>query len=167
MKIKIESGANVQFTDKPIYNNFIFGDVVQQKVVQVEKGDNKKEVHPHFPLNNTKDEGIRLFNALTSENFMQATIDSWLFLMGFSDQEPIRINPIKWLCNKEQLRVMLRLIYDRLINENAYSWADIEKLTPHCFIDKKGNPMELAKAKEEPSQKTDRLREIIRPNTDL
>ena len=31
MKIKIESGANVQITDKPIYN--IHGDVVQQKIV--------------------------------------------------------------------------------------------------------------------------------------
>ena len=30
MNIKIEPGANVQITDKPIYN--IYGDVVQQSV---------------------------------------------------------------------------------------------------------------------------------------
>ena len=128
---------------------------------------NKQEEHKHFPQNSTKEEGIRIFNALSDESFIEGPEDSWLFLMGFVEQKPSKIKQIKWLCNKEQLRVMLHLLFERHVNEKAYSWADIERLTPCCFIDKKGNPMELAKAKEEPSQKTDRLREIIRPVSDL
>ena len=63
MKIKIEPGARVQITDKPIYN--IFGDVVQQKIVQ--GVDANKRERQHFPLNNTIDEGFRLFNELKEE----------------------------------------------------------------------------------------------------
>lgn len=35
MEIKIESGANVQITDKPIVNNIVYGDVVQRKEVSL------------------------------------------------------------------------------------------------------------------------------------
>lgn len=55
MNIKIEKGANVQITDKPIYN--IHGDVVQQKIVQAADENKKAEELLHFPLNNTQDEG--------------------------------------------------------------------------------------------------------------
>lgn len=33
IEIKVESGGNVQVTDKPIYNTLVMGDMVQQKVV--------------------------------------------------------------------------------------------------------------------------------------
>ena len=163
MNIKIESGAKVQITDKPIYN--IYGDVVQQKVVQVDDGKNKKEEQSHFPLNETKDEGIRLYNALTTEKFMQVAIDSWLYLLGFSDQIPLHKQLVQWLGTKEQLRVMLRMIFERLIKENGLSVADIERLTPLCFIDKKGNPMHLAKPRDESSMEMDKLKEIFRPSS--
>lgn len=162
MKIKIEPGARVQITDKPIYN--IFGDVVQQKIVQ--GVDANKRERQHFPLNNTIDEGFRLFNELKEEKFMQCSIDSWLFLMGFSEQEPLRVNMIKWLGTKEQLRVMLRMLFDTQINEKALSVADLERLTPLCFIDKKGKPMNLAKQKDEISQRMEKLKEIFRPYTE-
>lgn len=165
MNIKIEPGANVQITDKPIYN--IYGDVVQQKVVQVDDGTNMKEESPHFPLNHTKDEGIGLYKALTADNFMQGTLDSWLFLLGFSDQKPLHVTPIKWFGTKEQLRVMLRMLFKMSIQDNALSVADIDKLTPHCFIDKKDQPMKLAKPREEISMEMDRLKEIFRPLADV
>lgn len=160
MIIKIESGANVQITDKPIYN--INGDVVQQKVVQVEDDTNKNDDQSRFPLNDTTDEGIRLYNALTTEKFMQVTIDSWLYLLGFSNQKPLHKQPVQWLGTKEQLRVMLRLLFEGLIKENGLSVADIERLAPHCFIDKKGKPMQLAKPREESSMEMDKLKEIFR-----
>ena len=165
MNIKIESGAKVQITDKPIYN--IHGDVVQQKVVQVEDGTNTKKEQPHFPLHDTLDEGIRLYNALTTEQFMKVTVDSWLYLLGFSDQKPLHKQPVQWLGTKEQLRVMLRLLFERLIKENGLSVTDIERLTPLCFIDKKGNPMHLAKPREESSMEMDKLKEIFRPSSDI
>ena len=159
MNIKIEPGANVQITDKPIYN--IYGDVVQQKVIQVEDGMNDDEI-THFPLNNTPDEGIRIYEALTQKHFMEGALDSWLYLLGFSDQKPNRLILMKWLGNKEQLRITLRNIFDRLIKEKALSVADIERLTPHCFIDKNGKAMKLAKPKEELSTEIDYLNSIFR-----
>ncbi len=159
MNIKIEPGANVQITDKPIYN--IYGDVVQQKVIQVEDGMNDDEI-THFPLNNTPDEGIRIYEALTQKHFMEGALDSWLYLLGFSDQKPNRLILMKWLGNKEQLRITLRNIFDRLIKEKALSVADIERLTPHCFTDKNGKPMKLAKPKEELSTEIDYLNSIFR-----
>ena len=35
IEIKVENGGNVQVTDKPIYNTLVMGDMVQQKVVNV------------------------------------------------------------------------------------------------------------------------------------
>lgn len=159
MNIKIEPGANVQITDKPIYN--IYGDVVQQKVIQVEDGMNDDEI-THFPLNNTPDEGIRIYEALTQKHFMEGALDSWLYLLGFSDQKPNRLILMKWLGTKEQLRVMLRLIFEKLVKEGSLSVADIERLTPHCFIDKNGKATKLAKPKEELSTEIDYLNSIFR-----
>jgi hypothetical protein len=127
----------------------------------------KEDGHLHFPLNSTKDEGIRVHDSLTKESFMEGPIDSWLFLMGFVEQKPAHITAIKWIGNKEQLRVMLTLLFDGFIKEKSISVAEIERLTPCCFVDKKGNPMKLAKPREENSQRMDKLIEIFRPNSDL
>lgn len=165
MNITIESGAFVQFTDKPININHFYGDVVQQNIVQVENCADKQDENLHFPLNNTKDEGIRIFEALTQKHFMEGALDSWLYLLGFSDQKPNRLILMKWLGTKEQLRVMLRLIFEKLVKEGSLSVAGIERLTPHCFTDKNGKPMKLAKPKEENSFEMDTLTEIIRPKS--
>jgi hypothetical protein len=87
--------------------------------------------------------------------------------MGFVEQKPAHITAIKWIGNKEQLRVMLTLLFDGFIKEKSISVAEIERLTPCCFVDKKGNPMKLAKPREENSQRMDKLIEIFRPNSDL
>lgn len=42
MEIKIEKGANVQITDKPIINNIVLGDVVQNKEVHIHS-ENKQQ----------------------------------------------------------------------------------------------------------------------------
>ena len=127
---------------------------------------NKQEEQKHFPQNSTKEEGIRIFNELTEGRFIQGPEDSWLFLMGFVEQIPNKIKAITWLGTKEQLRVMLRMLYERLINENALSVAEIERLTPICFINRKGESMELARPRKESSTEMDKLIEIIRPSND-
>ena len=108
-----------------------------------------------------------MFTLSSAKEFIEGPIDSWLFLMGFVEQKPAHIKAIKWIGNKEQLRVMLTLLFDELINEKSLSLAEIERLASCCFVDKKGNPMKMAKKKEEPCQKTDILKKIIRPNSDL
>ena len=57
MNIKIEPGAKVQITDKPIYN--IFGDVVQQKTVlpssaNTSKSTDGEEKSGQKPFNSEK-----------------------------------------------------------------------------------------------------------------
>ena len=56
------------------------------------------------------------------------------------------------------------LLFESLLNNKVISVAMIERLTPMCFIDKNGKPLKLAKAREESSWRTDRLKEFFRPN---
>lgn len=160
----------------PFQSNSIYAIIDRRKdlVYNVEYGlrflrslinEVEKEIElPHFPSHSTKEEGIRLFNNLTNDSFMQVSLDSWLFLMGFVEQRPEHVVTIKWMGTKEQLRLMLRLLFESLLNNKVISVAMIERLTPMCFIDKNGKPLKLAKAREESSWRTDRLKEFFRPN---
>lgn len=163
MNIKIEPGANVQITDKPIYN--IYGDVVQQKVVQVEAC--KEEDIPHFPLNKTKDEGVSLYSFLSKNQYIKAPLDSWLFLMGFVTEKPQKVVSIMWLTTKEQLRTMLVNSFEGLINNKTLKIADLERLAPKCFVDKNGKPLYLPKPRTEYSTKMDQLVNFFRPFSDV
>ena len=122
---------------------------------------------PHFPLNKTKDEGVKLYNFLTKNEYITASLDSWLFLMGFVTEKPEKIVPITWLTTKEQLRTMLRLSFENLINNKSIKIADLERLTPKCFVDNEGKPMNMPKAKMEYSPEIDKLKEFFRPSSDL
>lgn len=165
MNIKIEPGANVQITDKPIYN--IYGDVVQQKVVQVEDSTKKEEDIPHFPLNKTKDEGVSLYNFLSENQYIKVPLDSWLFLMGFVVEKPKIVVSITWLTTKEQLRTMLVNSFESLITNKTLKKADLERLAPKCFVDKNGKPLYLPKSKPEYSMKMDKLVDFFRPSSDV
>ena len=165
MNIKIEPGANVQITDKPIYN--IYGDVVQEKVVQVEDSTNKEKNIPHFPLYKTKDEGVFLYNFLSENNYIKVQLDSWLFLMGCVTEKPQKVESIMWLTTKEQLRTMLVKFFEGLITNNALKKADLERLVPKCFVDTSGKPLNLPKTKTEYSEKMDQLEKFFRPSSDV
>lgn len=144
--------------------NILTGDyakVVYQEVIQNE------EKRTHFPLNKTKDEGVTLYNFLSDNNYMKVPLDSWLYLMGFVTEMPGKVVPIMWLTTKEQLRIMLRFSFESLIDNNSMKIADLERLTPKCFVDINGKPMNLPKAKTEYSPEIDRLQEFFRPSSVL
>ena len=143
--------------------NFVTGE--HAKVVYQEIKDSSAH-HHHFPYHQNKDEGVRLYDSLTNEGFIEGALDNWLFLMGFIEQEPVKIKAIIWKGTKEQLRVMLRMLFEELINKKEIKVAELASLTPECFIDINGKPMELANAKEEISFKMDRLKKIFRPFPD-
>ena len=121
---------------------------------------------PHFPYSKTKDEGVALYNFLTKNSYAKVPIDSWLYLMGFVTEMPQKVVPITWLQTKEQLRTMLYLSFEQLINDNSVKKADLEKLVPLCFKDKDGNTMTLAKPKTEQSFGIDHLTKFFRPSSD-
>lgn len=143
--------------------NVITGDHAEVSYQKV----GKEEEQPHFPLHGNKDEGMRIYDSLTKESLMQGQQDSWLFFMGFVEQKPLKARKIMWTGNKEQLRVMLRMLNEDSLKCKSLSVADIERLTPKIFVDKNNKPLKLAKAKENPSILTDKLKEIFRPSPTL
>lgn len=160
-KSKLLSGM---FQGANIENSQIIG-IAESGSTIIYKKEGQDEEQLRFPLNSTKDEGVRLYDNLTNDSFIKVPLDSWLFLMGFVEQKPEHVVAIKWIGTKEQLRVMLKLLFESSLNNKAISMAKIERLTPKCFVDKNGKPLKLANAKPEPSMRTDRLEEIFRPNS--
>ena len=122
---------------------------------------------PHFPLNKTKDEGVKLYDFLTKSKYITAPLESWLYLMGFVTEKPEKIVPITWLTTKEQLRTMLRLSFENLIDNKSVKIADLQRLTTKCFVDNKGNRMNIPKAKKEYSPEIDKLEKFFRPSSDI
>ena len=104
--------------------NVLTGDnvkIVYQEVMQ-------KEEAPHFPLNKTKDEGVKLYDFLTSGQYMNVPLDSWLFLMGFVTEKPEKVVTIQWLTTMEQLRKMLRMAFGDLIEKKSVKVVDLNNM---------------------------------------
>ncbi len=141
--------------------NIIIGDhteIVYQKV-------GKAEETAHFPLHKTKDEGVAAYNFLSGGAYIPGDVplDSFLYLMGYVEQQPCKVVAIMWQRTKEQLRVMLRLMFQSQIEAKQMKVADLERLTPKVFVDKNGKPMTLAKPSEEHSFELSSLEEFFRP----
>jgi hypothetical protein len=70
--------------------------------------------------------------------------------------------PLKWLQNKQNLRVLLT--HDKI--KGDFTIAEIERQTPTLFNDTNGKPLKLSKNdKRQESKDTDLLRKIIEKNT--
>lgn len=100
---------------------------------------------------------------MNNDIFIQADLDCWLFFMGFVEKKPQNVKPIKWMKTKEQLRVLLRLLFEELIDKGKMKVAELGKLTPKIFVDKNNKPLKLSKPREEGSQMMDKLLKIFRP----
>ena len=59
MEIKIESGANVQITDKPIVNNIVYGDVVQRKEVPLPEQSGISKNNTKLSVQDISSQGAR------------------------------------------------------------------------------------------------------------
>lgn len=145
--------------------NVLTGDNL--KIVYQEVTNKEQEDAPHFPLNKTKDDGVRLYDFLTAGHYMNVPLDSWLFLMGFVTERPKKVVAIQWLTTMEQLRIMLRKSFEDLIEKKSVKLVDLRNLVPLCFVDDEGKPAKLPKAKQEFSPQMDRLEEFFRPSSDL
>lgn len=160
-KSKVLAGM---FQGATIENSQIIG-IAESGSTIIYKKELKGDESDHFPLNSTKDEGVRIHDALINKSFMQVPLDSWLYLMGYVEQKPTKITFIQWLGTKEQLRQMLLLVNKDSLKKNLLSISDIERITPKCFIDKNKKTLELAKPKTESSQRMDQLVDIFRPQS--
>lgn len=124
---------------------------------------------PHFPLNQMKQQGVPLFEFLVHGQYIAAdsSMASWLYLMGYSTQQPDELKPIRWLRTKQQLRVMLKGAMSGMLENDIVRLADIERLVPSCFVDAEGEPLSLAKPKTEFSAEIDEIEKFFRPKSDL
>ena len=117
------------------------------------------EHQKHFPYLNSFDKGIRLFNMLVEGEFIskETESNSFLFLMGCSNEEPENLKPIMWMKTKQLLREMLEAAYCVPIEIGSVTKAELEQLVPLCFVDKNGEELNLAKPKAVPSRESDKL----------
>ena len=119
--------------------------------------------HEHFPPNINKEQGIVLYRFLVKDSFIDATTDesSFLYLMGCTSEQPMKLKKIKWCKNKQLLREMLELLFTVLIKSKSLRKVDLERLTPYCFLDQDGKPLRLAKPKGISSIDNDNLKKNV------
>lgn len=127
------------------------------------------EHQKHFPYLNSFDKGIRLFNMLVEGEFIskETESNSFLFLMGCSNEEPENLKPIMWMKTKQLLREMLEGAYRVPIENGSVTKAELEQLVPLCFVDKNGEELNLAKPKAVPSHESDKLSKFFATFSDL
>ena len=92
MDIKIESGANVQITDKPIYN--IYGDVVNEKKVFPPVNENQENSHIHKPESRKADKKPIVRQRMTwNENETFFSLYYQVDACGRNEQTPVSCFP--------------------------------------------------------------------------
>lgn len=140
---------------KEIYESYIRLHPEDSKTFQVK--------HEHFPPYLNKEQGIELYRFLVKDSFISATTDesSFLFLMGCTSEQPMKLKKIKWSKNKQLLREMLELLFTTLLKNKSLRKVDLKKLTPHCFLDKDEYPIKLANPKGISSVDSDNLKKNV------
>ena len=113
----------------------------------------------HLPLEGDIETGLRQFEFLVRGGYIASTTHEqhFLYLMGYSSVQPEDVKPIAWLTTKEQLHKMLQRRYATLLNSRAVTDAQLKALAPECFVDKRGNGIEIPKPREEVSMMMDEL----------
>ena len=120
-------------------------------------------VAPHYPLEGTVEQGLRVMQQLVEGAFISPTTDeaSWLYLMGYSAACPSSLRRVVWLKNVQLAQEMLRLRCRPAIDRGQLTVARLTALAPLCFSHPDGEALRLAKNKEMPSVDSDRLKEIF------
>ena len=151
MDIKIESGANVQITDKPIYN--IYGDVVNEKNVLPKATERQKKSQSRKPESRKADwkpvtatfiKDGAVLNANITLVFQFLVEKKWIanhsnpdaFLALFSGNTSDKT--IVWLKAKGVLRDLFKMLIDEKIISCPEGYSYLQITSSH-FTDKDGN----------------------------
>ena len=119
---------------------------------------------PHFPLNKSEEEGRQWFQFLVSKGFIAADSDlgSWLYVMGFSSNQPEAVKLIAWQKTVETARLMICRIH----GNRKLTFTRMKELASQCFT-KQGKPLQLAKPKKEYSGDADAIENFLPTVSDL
>ncbi len=122
----------------------------------------------HFPMNGNEALGRQWFEFLTMRGFIAADteIGCWQYVMGFSAEQPTDIRPIEWLKTKETARLMIHKVNKRQLASKQMTVVRLNELTAQCFT-KNGEPLKLAKAKEETSLDAEAIENFFPTISDL
>lgn len=113
----------------------------------------------HYPLYGNAQTGLKQYEFLVRGGYIASTTHEkhFLYLMGYSTEQPEDVKPIEWLTTKEQLHTMLLQRFGIPLANKLLTDAEIKKLAPDCFVDKKGNGIEIPKPRQEFSVMMDEL----------
>jgi len=155
----IMTGNNAQYIEQR--SNDVAAD---DREIRMEGSHARYEEHagvarPHYPFFGDAEVGLRQYEFLVRGGYIASTTHEqhFLYLMGYSSQQPEDLKPIEWLTTKEQLHRMLQRRYASLLSQKLLTDAELKKLSPNCFVDKKGNGIEIPKPREEQSLMMDEL----------
>lgn len=117
-----------------------------------------KEV-AHFPLDGNRETGIRQYEFLVRNGYISAECHElcYLYIMGFTAEQPLEVGPLQWLRTKEQLHTMLKMRFAERLQQKQITDAEITKMAAACFVDKDGNGIAIPKPRSEASEYMDLL----------
>ncbi len=122
----------------------------------------------HFPVTGNEAAGRQWFDFLIRRGFIAADteMNCWLYLMGFSTNQPTDIKPIEWMKTVETARLMLVKVNGSLLESKQLTVARINKLAAQCFT-KQGQSLKLAKPRKELSADADAIESFLPTISDL
>lgn len=146
-----------------VHNFYNYGNMFEEGATQINNyyGSGSSTDNPRLPAKLSRGQTEVLFVSLKQNGFLgaDATLDSWLQVMGcHSAQKWI---PLSWMKTKETLRLLIMGIYTEEIEQGCYKQKDLAEMVTRCFVDSKGNAMQLAKPKTENSIDTDYIKQLI------
>ena len=146
-----------------VQNFYNYGNLFEAGATQINNyyGSQSSTAHPQLPAKLSRGQAETLFVSLKQKGFLgaDATLDSWLQVMGC--QMAQKWSPVSWMKTKETLRLLLTGIYADELEHKTFKQKDLTEMTARCFVDGKGNFMQLAKPKTENSIDTDYIEQLI------
>ena len=146
-----------------VQNFYTYGNMFEAGATQINNyyGSKSSTDSPQLPAKLSRGQAETLCVSLKQKGFLgaDATLDSWLQVMGC--QMAQKWMPVSWLKTKETLRLLLTGIYAEELGHKAFKQKDLSEMVTRCFVDGKGNSMQLAKPKTENSIDTDCIEQLI------
>lgn len=122
----------------------------------------------HFPVNNNEVIGKQWFDFLIHRGFIAPDTEMacWLYLMGFSTNQPTDIKPIEWMKTVETARLMLVKVNSEVLEKKQMTMVRMSELAAQCFT-KQGQSLKLSKPRKELSADADAIENFAPTISDL
>ena len=164
----IMTGDEAQYIERRGANTIVDDREIRMEGKFARYEENSVSQAVHFPVNSNEVAGKQWFDFLIKNGFIapDTEVACWLYVMGFSTDQPLDVRPIEWMKTLETARMMLYKVYGDMLNAKTISKSRIKELAQQCFT-KKGEPLVLAKPKRENSLDADAIENFLPTFSDL